>query len=166
MSAIYKGTHIIKSRTFTPSVRQGIAKLSARAKSVVFALASRLLKIIKPQTHGKIAGSKASEIFVNKAAEPSDGLSGIAKKPCSCAAAKSRREESPSCGFAPVLSVRKSVPEPRGPAGHEKVTCFYTVYKFITILLQFLQVYYTTFPYNESIRQNLRKIKVVRRELS
>ena len=66
----------------------------------------------------------------------------------------------------PFLSVRKGVPEPRGPAEHEKVTCFYTVYKFITILLQFLQVYYTTFPYNESIRQNLRKIKVVRRELS
>ena len=32
LSAIYKGTHIIKSRTFTPSVRQGIAKLSALAQ--------------------------------------------------------------------------------------------------------------------------------------
>ena len=37
LSAIFKGTHSNKSRTFTLSVRQGIAKLSEKVKSVVFA---------------------------------------------------------------------------------------------------------------------------------
>ena len=63
---VFKGTHIIKCRNFTPSVSRGVGKLSAKAKSAVFAFASNYFNY-KPQTHGK---SQRGEIFVNKAAEP------------------------------------------------------------------------------------------------
>ena len=35
---VFKGTHIIKCRNFTPSVSRGVGKLSAKAKSVVLLL--------------------------------------------------------------------------------------------------------------------------------
>ena len=65
---IFKGTHIIKSQTFTPSVSRGVGKLSARAKSVVFALASNFVltfcfKLMKQKVESLRALPSAARFF-------------------------------------------------------------------------------------------------------
>ena len=64
---IFNGTHIAIMPPLHPFRKARDCQIECKSKKCDFCSCEYLLKIKKPQTHGK---SQRSEIFVNKAAEP------------------------------------------------------------------------------------------------